>query len=196
VRQLGIVIVFIAFLWTGRAATRGDEPAAPKSTDLQVLVDRLADTGNGFHTPEAKDAHRRLVELGTKSFSVLIDNARDERPAYASFQQGTSNITTVGEACLGIVSGQVEEYSYYGKAYPSYLGRMTAAEIETWWERSDGKALIELQIEAVEWSIAEIKKDDAYKSLRPNGLPKLKAALRTLRVKAASKKKVALAADS
>lgn len=156
---LATTLFSAVFAIAASASRAGD----PDQKILQMLVEHLADKGHGFDTPEAVAASRILAEYGTRAFAVLIENLDDDRPACECFQQDTSDRTTVGAACRGIIQGQVEKYMYLGKASPRYL---ETKDLKTWWRENSQKDLLQLQIEAIEWSIGEIETNDRYKSLR------------------------------
>jgi|GEM_PF-6599701 len=177
--------IFVAGLFSGTLAT-ATRAAGADTKPLQMLVHLLADSGNGFETPEAVAASRILSKYGTKAFPVLIENLDDERPACECFQRDTSNRTTVGEACRNILEGQVEKYTYLGKAFPRYLD---GKDLKKWWRENNKKGLLQLQREAVEWSVAEIESNEAYKSLRQS-LPKLRRSLKELQAQQALEMKL------
>lgn len=167
--------VLVAALFS-RALATPTRAGDPDAKALQMLVDRLADSGNGFDTPEAVAASRILDKFGTKAFPVLIENLDDQRPACRCFQQDTSTPTTVGAACMGIMRGQVEKYTYLGKAFPRYLH---GKDLKSWWQENNQKDLLQLQVEAIEWSIKEIETNESYKRLQSH-LPKLSKSLKEL----------------
>jgi hypothetical protein len=170
--HIAIVLILAGFAFS--CAT------TPNTGDLQILVNRLTGDGKEYAPPEAVEAQTRLKQLGTLAFPVLVSNVHDKRPACRCFSGDTSGRATVGDACLDIMSMQVEKYSYRGKAYPAYL---TPDSVESWWRDRKGKPLVALQIEAIEWTIAEIETNEHYGFLRKNGLPWLKADLHKLKTK-------------
>jgi hypothetical protein len=131
----------------------------------QLLVDSLADRGEGVAPPRSVAAYHRLKKMGLDAFEMLVQNAGDGRPACPCFQLETQNRTTVGETCLALIGSQVERYSY-SKSGPHYLD---TTNLSAWWKKSKGKPLVELQLEAIEWTLAEIQKDiEAYKARETN----------------------------
>jgi hypothetical protein len=138
-------------------------------TDPQVLIDQLAATGRNTEA-EALNAHSKLVTLETKAFDVLVADVNDPRPSWYKFagdkQLGTP--ITVGEVCFGIISLQVEKYSYW-KGSPNYFDYFNSENINNkniaqWWGQNKGKSLKELQIDAVEGTIQILEADECSKS--------------------------------
>ncbi len=170
----------IAGMFTASCQTRTFSDFRPDRP--QDLVNLLADTTSQFNPPAAVLAYDKLISMGTAVFPALIASLPDRRPACPCFQADTSTRTTVGDACLNIIVWQVEWYSY-NKSGPSYL---TRDNIAAWWQSHQQKTLPELQIEAIEWTIARVEADDAYRWRREqeagfHTLTEMKASLRALK---------------
>jgi hypothetical protein len=181
-----VMVMFLVGIISGCVTTQ-------ETSELQILVERLVDTGKSHDTPpEAVKAHAKLKQLGISAYPVLVLNVHDKRPACLCFSGDIMGQATVGETCLDIISMQVEKYSYRGKAYPSYL---TPDSIEPWWRDSKGKSLVELQIEALQWTIAQLETNKNYAWLKKNGTPQLNADLRRLKTKGSPTAKSTLSSE-
>ncbi|HEY3964004.1 MAG TPA: hypothetical protein VGM05_05560 [Planctomycetaceae bacterium] len=185
-RKPSIVHIVVVAAFVGGALSTATRAGDPDAKALQMLVNLLADSGKGLDTPEAVAASRLLAKSGTKAFAVLIENMDDQRPACGCFQRDTSDVTTVGEACRNILQSQVENYTNLGKAFPQYLD---GKNLKQWWRENNEKELLQLQIEAVDWTIAKIGTNDSHKSLRQS-LPQLRKTLKELQAEQSLRKRI------
>jgi len=110
----------------------------------------------------AYDAVKQLLALGVKAFPALIASIDDHRQSIALRAMIPHD---VGLACFCIIQEQVEDFpSTYrfertGALFkkcnqPEALSRST---IKEWWSVRAGRPLLALQIEALEWTIAQEK---------------------------------------
>jgi len=134
------------------------------------LIELLVEKTREYNPPGAVLAYEKLKSLNTPAFPSLVQHAHDERLAWGCFQQSTDHRTTVGETCVSLLQMQLQPCRL-SKAQPEFI---TGRNIDEWWSRSKGKSIQDLQAEALDWTIAEIEKDDEYKHLRERGLPELR----------------------
>ncbi len=152
--------------------------AADTFTDnADELIGYLVKEGNAYCTPQAKKARVKLEYLGVDVFPELVDNVHDARPAWPCLQQETINETTVGDVCFELVRWQVQK-SFYTKMGPHFL---TKESLEDWWAERRGRSLLELQVEALEWAIQEVKTNAAYGRYPEDWLERMESKLRQLR---------------
>jgi hypothetical protein len=143
-------------------------------------------SGSGLRLPpgydrsaqqEVYEARRRLFALGTQAFGVLIKHFDDDR--YCSTQDTgyVDENWSVGKTCYLILKCNVQAYGsrpYALKAKgdkrevrkipfrPEYVddnGLKNANMAAEWWEARKNNSLAELQIEALEWAIAQESRD-------------------------------------
>ena len=139
----------------------------------RVLDGEWGDVGSIFGrgdrpmTPEDEDALRvlrvreKLRGLGLPAFGALITSVDDERYSYSAVFSASRNLS-VGDACFMIVESQVD---FYGTGYkardgadgkPSYLRHLRERKrLGQWWVDRRGRPLRELQVESLEWTIAQ-----------------------------------------
>jgi hypothetical protein len=117
------------------------------------------------------DARLKIYQLGTKAFPYLLAHIDDERYSFVGDSGPTDQTWTVGKHSRDIVRSQVEAYSNWWsfsagaededprsrERRPSYCAQFfkdkkTAA---AWWEKHQSKTLYEIQVEALQWVIAE-----------------------------------------
>jgi hypothetical protein len=145
-------------------------PKQHSENNQQVLIDKLATTGNGNTEEKALKAHSELLELGINAFDTLVANINDSRPSYDNFSGDVirRTPTTVGEVCFDIISIQIERYSYH-KSLPNYFDHFNGQctddginrkNIAQWWAKNKDKTLKELQIDAVEGTILKLKAEE------------------------------------
>ena len=125
----------------------------------------------GFDREKQKpvsQAHEELEKLGTRAFPFLIDRWGDKRYSFTTSNElsGWCRNQTVGKVCQTIIYGQLQPYGYWqaigrdprGTAfrprYPeTFLSSKEAAK--QWWEKRKEKRLDEMQLEVLDWVIAE-----------------------------------------
>ena len=123
---------------------------------------------------KVRAAWQQLWRSGPAAFPCLFDHLDDIRYSFTE-DGGQSDVNwSVGRACLDILHGQIEPLNV-GRRHrlPSYvdhnLGKPanhnlgTPAEAKKWWGTHKSQSLYEMQIEALEWIIAETEKSpDQY----------------------------------
>jgi hypothetical protein len=112
----------------------------------------------------------KLLRLGPQAFPFLIERWGDQRYCLTA-SDGASGAflhKTVGDICRAILFSQLQPYGYwpeggynpdrrppaYRPLYPStFLGSKESAK--RWWENNKRKTLAQMQLEALDWVIAE-----------------------------------------
>jgi hypothetical protein len=110
------------------------------------------------------NAWESLIESGTKAFPVLIENSDDKRYS-CTLNPKTDRVNEwqnwdAGAICRSIIYVQVDVYQralpYSGVHRPSYMSQWTTKDdLLRWWNQRKMKGLRDMQIEAVEWAIAQ-----------------------------------------
>jgi hypothetical protein len=113
-----------------------------------------------------------LTGLGIRAFPFLIDRWADGRYCLTISEglNGYCRNQTVGKTCQMIIFGQIQPYGYwYGIDSvglkllwrPSYPNHFLASkeDAKKWYEQHKSKTLFEIQLEALDWVIAEEAKD-------------------------------------
>ena len=113
-------------------------------------------------------AQSQLVELDPVAFPFLIESWNDERYSLTTcnYLSGWFYNESVGRVCQTIIFNQLQPYGYWqdvgadprGKptrpSYPDhFLGSQKAAK--AWWEQNKQKTLNQMQLEVLDWVIAE-----------------------------------------
>jgi hypothetical protein len=122
-------------------------------------------------SPRSQDAMRveaarqSLTALGIAAFPDLVAASDDDRYSYSQVNAALWNYS-VGDACFGILESQVD---FYGCGYksrdgaegrsavkPSYLRHARHnGGLAAWWASHQGRAITELQIESLRWTISQ-----------------------------------------
>jgi hypothetical protein len=130
-----------------------------------------------------KEAQKRVVRAwdhlagqGVAAFPALIEHLNDERysTSIASPISEYWHNWSVGQVSKRIIESQIETWGPYsvGKGdprsrppRPHYCAKdfEQKKSVEVWWKAHQDKSLRDIQIEALEWTIAEEKKQDADK---------------------------------
>jgi len=115
-----------------------------------------------------RDAYSQLRKLGILAFPMLIERWDDKHYSVTASNQlsGWCRNYSVGEVCQMIIYDYLQPYGYWQAGqgdprgrrlrpqYPErFLGSKPAAK--KWWERHKDKTLSEMQLEAIDWVIAE-----------------------------------------
>lgn len=123
-----------------------------------------------------RDAIETLRGLGTRAFPALIERWDDKRYCVTTFHRLSeySRNATVGEICQKTIFDQLQPYGYWpmtdddprGKPKrPGYPGRFLRSKkaAQEWWAKHKDKAMFEIQLEVLDWAIAEeAKHPDDY----------------------------------
>jgi hypothetical protein len=124
-----------------------------------------------FDHKKQAQVHRacvRLTELGPQAFPLLIERWEDKRYCLTTEVASYTN-KSVGEVCRSIIHGQLQPYGHFQKGYAdprgkphrpdsaaTFLGSQKAAR--QWWEKNKDKTLSQMQLEVLDWVIAEESK--------------------------------------
>jgi hypothetical protein len=113
-------------------------------------------------------ARSRLMELGLPAFPLLIESENDERYSLTTSDSASGWYTneSIGHICKDILFGQLQPYGFWPKLKgepqgkpkrPSYPARFLNSQeaAKAWWEKNKGKTLYQMQVEVVDWVIAE-----------------------------------------
>jgi hypothetical protein len=113
-------------------------------------------------------ARSKLVELGTLAFPSLIESDKDERYSLTTSNglSGWFYNESVGRVCRTIIFDQLQPYGYWqavggdprGNPHrPSYPGNFLKSQeaAKAWWEKNKEKSLYQMQLETLNWVIAE-----------------------------------------
>jgi hypothetical protein len=145
-----------------------------------ILLDKGRETGKfglefrvpkGFDREKQKkvlEARAKLREIGPQAFPFLIARWKDERycTTVGNDLSGVYYNLSVEHVCGDIIRTQIQPYGYYpaggddprGKPYrPTYPAKGLYAEkdVREWWEKNKTKTLYQMQMEALDWVIAE-----------------------------------------
>jgi len=142
---------------------------APPSGPTGVGVVDQSDypPGYDFSAQDHVDgAWQWLSDQGPRAFPYLLAHMDDKRYCLTA-DSGDSDVNwSVGKACHDIFRCNLQPYGDFFTAdhriesrnRPSYMKKFNLADHEAakkWWEARKEKSLRELQIEALEWTIAE-----------------------------------------
>ena len=172
----------LIFFLSAAMLSRAESP--PTAPTIKELVSRLAISDepagmNPIYTPTkdtpkndkrviAHDAAKQLRERGVEAFPELLASLDDRRQSVA-FRRVIPH--TLGFACFCIIQDVVEDYpSAYYQAYPGWsrLGAdakpherpnfLSSATIREWWRSRSARTLVQLRIEALDWTIEQERK--------------------------------------
>jgi hypothetical protein len=113
----------------------------------------------------------KLTRLGPQAFPFLIERWGDERYCLTASDNisGAYLQKTVGQVCRAVIFVQLQPYGHWPAGYPDpernrrpphrprypdrFLGSQQSAR--QWWATNKNKSLREMQLEALDWVIAE-----------------------------------------
>jgi hypothetical protein len=142
---------------------------APDTTKLQAGENK---PGGGFPRDfdhkKQKQVHRacdNLTELGPRAFPFLIERLEDKRYCLTIEVAGYEN-ESVGAICRWIIDTQLQPYGYFQKGYadprgkpkrPGYAATFLKSQkaARQWWDKHKDKTLSQMQLEVLDWVIAE-----------------------------------------
>jgi hypothetical protein len=122
----------------------------------------------GYDHKKQEQVHRarsKLLQLGPRAIPFLIERWRDDR--YCMTVEEAEYINqSVGAICRSIISLELQPYGCAPKGHgdprgkpwrPSYPGRFLGAQesARRWWTKNKDRTLYEMQLEALDWVIAE-----------------------------------------
>lgn len=140
--------------------------------EINALIQRLVSD----HVPQKRklDAWIQLRNLGLQAFPYLIDHFDDERDSFRADAGDDDRTWSIGLACSDIVKCQIQPFGPFsrsntgsggrGPVRPSYMkyhSLRKSADATAWWETRKSRSLRELQIEVLEWTLAEEAKTPA-----------------------------------
>jgi hypothetical protein len=122
----------------------------------------------GFDHKKQKQVDRaraKLTQLGPQAFPFLVERWGDNRYCMTVEVAEYTN-RSVGDICWQIVFDQLQPYGYYPAGYedprgkpvrPSYPGTFLGSQesARQWWRKNKDKTLHAMQLEALDWVIAE-----------------------------------------
>jgi hypothetical protein len=188
-------------VFVGGALRAEDKP--PTNEQIEALIKKLVSPnkppkidGGGAVYPAGfdRDANSRVQEtwlaiqkLGTAAFPYLIPHFDDEQYSFTTDAGSSDSNWSVGRACSGIVWCQLfPTFKFEGgesrpwpPSYQVHFRLSTASGAKAWWDTHKQKSLRELQIEVLEWTIAEESKaPEKYSNDARSRLMEMRAELR------------------
>jgi hypothetical protein len=117
-----------------------------------------------------REARLKLKALGKEAFPFLIERWADKRYCLTvpdAMFPGCYHNLTVGEVCRRLVYDQVQPYGHkqvispnpVALLRPMYPSLSSTEQAKQWWERNKGKTLHAVQLEVLDWLIAEEAKE-------------------------------------
>ena len=121
-----------------------------------------------FDHKKQAQVHRacvKLTELGPRAFPFLIERWEDKRYCLTTEVAAYDN-QTVGVICRWIIDDQLQPYGRFQKGYadprgkplrPGYAATFLASQTAAgqWWGKNKDKTLSQMQLEVLDWVIAE-----------------------------------------
>lgn len=125
----------------------------------------------GFDKEKQKRVREAVVQLrkiGPRAFPALIERWNDERYCVTTFHRLSeySHNATAGGVCQMTIFDQLQPYSIWPRSEddprgkpkrPGYASKFLVSQQEAraWWEKNKQKTLFEMQLEVLDWVIAE-----------------------------------------
>jgi hypothetical protein len=162
----------------------GEKPKALSDQEIKALVAQLVSPNRGpiirdttfrfskgfdrNKQEKVADAWGKLRHLGPRAFPFLMERWGDD--VYClTVSHGLSGACynlTVGQVCQRIVCDQLQPYSFWPKVdddprgnpkRPSYPLEFLRSKksAERWWAKNKDKSLYQMQLDALDWVIAE-----------------------------------------
>jgi hypothetical protein len=200
--------IIVALLACGFFVVAGYAETVPSEAEIVALIDQLVSPNSppDIHPPEAKYpkgfdrvAQRRvsvafveLGKLGLSAFPFLHARLGDKRYCFTRDAGPSDENFSVGHVCRLIIDGHLQPYDHYTKGAnadprtrprrPYYFSRHDlegSKAFASWWKTHKDKPMREIQIEVLEWTIAQEKqKPEDYSA---EELQNLNTLLTTLR---------------
>lgn len=133
----------------------------PANPNLDILPRNSVDPDSpaGRDVDRVQRAMEQLEAMGLSAFPALVAGSKDTRYSFSRTEACWVNYD-VGYACYEIIARQVEGYPGTApegfKGQPEYISHVWQGEgLKAWWARNSHKSLEELQVEAINWEIAE-----------------------------------------
>jgi hypothetical protein len=145
-------------------------PNPAPDTKKMKASETKADGGfpRDFDHKKQAQVHRacvKLTELGPQAFPFLIERWEDNRYCLTTEIAAYTN-ESVGRTCRRIIAGQLQPYGHFQKVpgdprrkrlRPDYVATFLASQkaARHWWEKNKDKTLSQMQLEVLDWVIAE-----------------------------------------
>jgi hypothetical protein len=202
--RMGVAFLIVLISATRASAddeTDSDEQIAELVRDL-VSPNQAPRTGNPYaQYPVGYDraaqkrvlrAFHKLRELAPRSFPFLFDHFDDKRYALTADSGDVDKNYTVGQLCRDVLVSHLQpdvwDHKEGGTSFrrrpsePDYIGHYKLLQPEhakKWWEERKEKSLRELQLEVLEWVIAEeTRSPDKFSDAQQDRVRKRLAELR------------------
>jgi hypothetical protein len=156
----------------------------PTTEEIRALIDMLVSPKTAAPNPitykdleaskDQREAFLKLRQVGLAAFPLLIERFDDDRYSF-TFETPSSDMNySVGRACQAVLRDYITLGTYdlampngaddpmFIKRRPSYVAHFNLFDKRTaqeWWEQRKNKSLKELQLETLEWTIAEEAKN-------------------------------------
>jgi hypothetical protein len=155
-------------LWVGQLVSPNPKPITGDEDDSVAPDYRLPP---GFDQEKQKRVREAIVglrKIGPRAFPPLIERWGDKRYCVTAFHKLSeySHNLTVGDISKAIIFDQLQPYSNRPRSdddprgkpkrpgYPSeFLWSQKAAK--AWWEKNKHKSIIQMQLDVLDWVIAE-----------------------------------------
>jgi len=151
-----------------RLASPNPKPITGDEDDSVAPDYRLPKGFDRAKQKRVREAIEELRELGTKAFPALIERWDDKRYCVTTFHRLSeySHNSTVGAICRKTIFDQLQPYSLWPLTdedprglpkrprYPEkFLG--SKKDAQQWWDKHKDKTIFQIQLEVIDWVIAE-----------------------------------------
>jgi hypothetical protein len=182
-----ILFLFIILAATTLPTYTGESEKKPTEKEIKALIDKLVSPNPEpvFSGDEIKDSpsydreKQKLVEkafddlenLGPQAFPFLIDRWDDKHFSLTTSYgpNGSLHNVSVGEVCKMIIFNQIQPFGCWKGidehehmiTRPDYPARFLSSrkDAKKWYEEHKNKSLAEIQLEVLDWVIAQEGKD-------------------------------------
>lgn len=177
-----MLIACFSIAVAGEESDKSDE-------EIQQLVACLADYKAVQRGTTVRDVVLALQKVGPKAFPFLIAKFGSVRISLQDAGEDSKRTWTVGDISSKIIRSQIEAFSNNPRgirgrpSWPSYFDRFFSdrATAQRWYESHKDMSLNEIQIEAIEWTIAEDKKIKGRNKIPASELASLQETLAELK---------------
>ncbi len=151
---IGIIVCVIGFCFLKPAVERSIRERA--DARAEALIDKLA-------RPVSQGSWVDLRDMGLQAFPKAIEHLHDKRTSFTADSGSTDETWTVGRACFDVLWCNLEPYNciIYSSCIPPkecwwrphYCREFLTdpEKAEAWLAAHEGKSLVDLQIEVLEW---------------------------------------------
>lgn len=145
-------------------------PIAQDANSEQTPLYRLPQSFDRKKQEQVWKVRNELKSIGTKAFPLLIDRWDDGCYCLTASDglSGSYENKSLGEVCKMIIYDQIQPYGFWQNVdfvikpplRPSYTDTFlsTKEEARKWYEKHKDASIMEIQLEARDWVIAEEKK--------------------------------------